>query len=769
MVSRESGGQFPIREILRHVPVFTAVFTFSAGSGLNIPICNIPFDRRSLWGLACLVVLLPLLGVTPDADALTRNIPLRQLGVKETLYLPTVSSQQRVEFTLPPTWRISPGDSYLETEFQHSTELLPDRSWLEIIINEQSVRKIPLTRDNSKSTRVRVPFSGVPLRETNILKYRVEQHYTDKCEDPLDPSLWTQVLPSSHLVIAYTPVLPPVDLSAYPYPMIDSLAYDPAKVRFILPEKYTLSDLQAMTLLNVHLGQSSRKREIHPSLRFSGKGIEDSDNHLILVGTPTDNPEIKHFAGSVLNYRLIENRWAERDTSKAMPERAGLVLFFRHPDKPSRTVTLVTGNTPEGVLQAARFLTTRPRLAELKGTEYAVSENWKPSGNASRAVSRYIEQENRSFIELGFETRQVEKINAPPLTYAIPVVSDFSIASNEIDPPRMTLDLTYSYSPGLNPEFSSLELRFNDRAIANIPLENENGQDQVRTSVVVPNELIGTHNELVAQFHLLPDKYGFCVDNYEDRSWGIIHNDSRFSIGGNVASRLPDVGLVNSTGYPYTRTDNFEGLHVVIPEKATRNLLETVLAVTGRLGRVTLADTDLRLSLDHKLGVPLGRDILIFGTGDIPESARRPFLLNWPAPHAKLFHLDNTQAVRFSDDNLGAYLEQQFIPGNSRRVVTVITGRSPQAFNAVRQLFEDDTRFEAMTLGLIKQVEPWQMSVNTVNEPVPPPAPEPEKKGSLIRQFMDFLKANPLVGILGSVGLLLFFFIIPLILRRGKK
>src|SRR5690606_34102168 len=147
--------------------------------------------------------------------------------------------------------------------------------------------------------------------------------------------------------------------------------------------------------------------------------------------------------------------------------------------------------------------------------------------------------ESRSFKELGFPIADVQKINAPPIVYDLPIMSDFQPGGNA----RLFLDLVYSYSPKLNPRYSSLELRMNDVSIANLPLTSEAGEELKRATVQIPRDLIRAKNELVAQFHLMPDKYGWCVDNYEDESWGRIDDSTRLRIEGAPASRLPDVGL----------------------------------------------------------------------------------------------------------------------------------------------------------------------------------------------------------------------------------
>ena len=247
---------------------------------------------RFLTGL-CLAILISLFAglINLTANATTKKVTLKDLNVEDVIYLPTTTAQREIRFTKPKSWKLS-SNSYIDLSFQHSLLLLPNRSWLQILINDKVVKHIPLTKANAEATRMRVPLPIGELKDFNNLSFRVEQHYADRCEDPLDKSLWTQVLADTEIVLNYNSVLDDLDLAEYPYPIIDPLSYGETAIQYVVPKQMSESDLQALAYTNVHFGQSSHDNEMSTSIAFSGDA-DDGVSHQIYIGTPSSNSGIK--------------------------------------------------------------------------------------------------------------------------------------------------------------------------------------------------------------------------------------------------------------------------------------------------------------------------------------------------------------------------------------------------------------------------------------------------------------------------------------------
>lgn len=696
----------------------------------------------------------------PVAWAATEVVPLERLHVHDVIFLPTVSSQYEMTFTKPKTWQVSSGN--IHVEFQHSHELLPHRSWLQVIVNDKVVKHIPLTKENATGTSLDIPMPVGLLKDFNTLNFRVEQHYADICEDPLDKSLWTQVLPATRLTFNYTPVAPQADLNLYPYPVVDLLTYSPAKVHYVTGNSPNTQTVEAVALLNAHLGQAAQDKVLQSRITFNSTQGPD-DEHVVLVGTPASLNALGSVPMGGGDILLQGGQWVSRQTGQALPPDQGVLLFQVAPGSVQHTVLVVSGNSDAAVLKAAKYLTMQPKAAQLNGPAVAVPEGWNPPGNRTSKVPRYIDTQTRTFRQLGFPIQEVHKINAPPITYHVPVVSDFRKSNG-----KLWLDIVYSYSPDLNPEYSSLELRMNDRSIANIPLTNPQGEQLKRVSIPISNELIKLRNDLVAQFHLMPDKYGWCVDNYVDNAWGKILDDSQFRVEGGVASRLPDVGVLNGTMYPYSQEDSLQKLHVVVPSQASPALLDAMLAFVGRVGRATQADTDLRLTVGQDAGGGGDRHVAVFRmTGEslnLPGGAK----LTWEASGNAL-----TKLLKLSESGEGAWAElgygpaiEQYMAGS--RAISVFTAPNDPSFQVIDRLFETDSIFEELASGLVQQLSILNPEANGVREA----AYHLEKKrgGDWWSDLLHWARNLPWTYIaIGLVCALLFVVVLPALFRRRSQ
>ena len=666
------------------------------------------------------------------AMADTQAVSLKQLDVEDVIYLPTVRSQRVIPFTVPKSWTVKSG-SVLETRFQHSDALIPG-SWLKIMVNDKVLKHIPLTHDNASQTTIKLPLPVGSLKEFNTLTYRVEQHYTHHCEDPVEASLWTQVLPESKLVFHFDKKNLTPDLAVFPYPVIDPTAYGGSRLAYGVSKTPSEKELMAMAYVNLYLGQfAGQRHEVQTRLvqtKTSSFPLNPNEN-LILVGTPESLPGIKAYQGKVKGYSLKNNQWVYDKDKKPLADGDGLVLLINHPHHKGQWITLVTGNTPEGVFQAARYLTTLPKDPEMKGAMAFVGQPWMPNSVEATVPPQYIENETRTIAQLGYDTTTVQKINAPPIVMDVPVVTRF----RETDA-QLNLDVVYSYSPKLNPQFSSLEILMNDRSVANVPLTDPQGETSQEASIPVPVELIQPHNKVVAQFHLFSDKHGRCVDTYKDETWGTLHKDTAFVVQGQPASLLPNVGLLNKTGFPYTRRNNFETTHIALPQSPSQQVLETLLATTTRLGRSTKGETDIRFTLSlgsSQTDSPQAKNknLLVLSSlldsaaanalgiisleGMSEEEKTGPFELGWKQGTVttlkRLFKQPGQYKASLEDIGTAGYLVQQ---AAGDKVKTYLVGQTANAFLSLDTLFETDVAFQKLSDGGIKQIFGKDARMNTV-------------------------------------------------------
>jgi hypothetical protein len=663
------------------------------------------------------IALLLLSTLCAPAWALT--VPLSQLSSsgQDSIYLPTIRSQQIVPLTRPETWQLAPS-SKLILGFQHSHEL--KRSWLQVLVNGKVIRHIALTPQNAEGTQVDIPLPVQSLKAFNELAFRVEQHYTDKCEDPLDPSLWTQILPTTRVVLDYQEVAPQRELSRYPLPLFDGLRYGPQTVAVWGPH----SALQPAARVVAGLAQLTAGK---PFKTVWTEAL--TAQNTLVVATASELPANL----SVPN--LQGGQWVVN--GQTLPPEAGVLALVPNPNNPKATVLVVSGNSPNGLLRAASALTVSPPPEFMGGAFAVVPAEWSaPSGLAQKP--QLLDKEGRRFSELGYGVQAVEKINAAPIVYNVPAVGQYE---------KLWLDLAFSYSPGLNPRYSSLELRLNDRSLANIPLTNPQGETQKRVTLPIATELIQANNTLVAQFHLLPDKYGFCVDNYEDKALGKIHDDSALRPEGTVKIASPTLSHLAARAYPYSQSNDFSQVHLVVPESPSLDVRNLALAVSARLGRVTQPSA---------AGIALT-------VGAQADTGRHQFWLTSQTPDGAGLKLLDALGKQLNWAEGGTVTLQEVAPGafaeqtqNGDKVTTRLLARDAAGYRALSHLFEDDTAFnQFQSQGSVARLSPGSGLLNLVNVPV------------AAAGWLPWLEQWPWTWILGAMVLgVIALFVLPWLFRR---
>jgi cellulose synthase operon protein B len=663
--------------------------------------------------IALVLLLVPYSSLA--AMALSQKVSVKQLGSEAAIYLPTIHAQREFGFTRPRDWTVQ--SAVAEVTLQHSQQLI-DGSWLQVIVNDKVLTHVPLTKANTNGTKLKVPVPASLLKDLNRISYRVEQHYSKKCEDPVDPSLWTTLLDDSGLVFNYTAKTPKLSFQQFPYPVVDNLAYKPVALRYVLPQAPTGEALEAAALLNVVFAQERRAEALVTHVQLGNEAIPKTatPEQVIMVGTPaTLGAAGAGFLRQLKldGFKLQGDVWQEANGTP-LRDNDALVGLAPNPLHAGQVVLVVTGNTPQAVLNGARFLAQRPKQQTLDGSTMIVPSNWAPAGGGVMEAASYIEKESRSLAELGFGVQSVEKITAPPLSFNIPVVTDFMSSGA-----NLVLDLNYSYGPLLNPKYSSLELRLNDRSLANVPLTNEAGQERANTQITIPRDLLKTGNNFVAQFHLMPDKYGFCVDKYDDKAWAKIHEDSRLLVQGNPTSKLPDVSLLSlGRGYPYTLKTDLSETQILLGG-TSKAQLEALMAVTSRLGRFASgkASPALEVGLLGAGGAApdFGKHLVLIDEGEqVPSNIESALQLAFnkvgAAANINFKGPVTTVSVSQAAKPNAALLEMGMTNGN--RVVTRFSGSSPEALNTLAALLENDTAFESLQSGKISRVANMDLNVS---------------------------------------------------------
>lgn len=645
------------------------------------------------------------------------RINMKDMGDEQGFTLKTVKTERQYHFTKPQGWKVLPS-SVVHVSFQHSPTLLEKRSALNVLLNNRILKTIPLDKSNVTPTQLDIAIPPALLKDHNVLAFQVDQHYTLDCEDPFSAELWTTILPDTTMRLDYQPLPVKPDLAAFPYPLLDELnTYAPSKIGFTLPDSLSDASLEALGIVMVHIGQRNSWREYEPFLvSSSNSGSGDS---LVLVGTPSENPAIESLGGSG-DVHVSGGKFVDA-SGVALPDTYGVIQLIPNPNTPSKAVLVVSGNGPEGVKMAAKTLAQNPSNRLLVGRSAIIKEFQPGPEHPFRAWDGFIQHSGDTFHNLGMETQSARGITALPILYKVKKMPDLFLPGQR----KVKIHTIYSYASQIMNEQSKLEVKLNGKPIKSVPLNNPKGETLAEMTFEVPTEEFFTYNDLEYQFHLFPEKYDACRFVTDVHIWGTIHNTSWVELPGEVKTPVPDVGLVNDGGFPFTAYQDLSHVAVVMPKQATDGDKEVMIQTLSRLGRESASRRGISIRAFHADSLPGDvrgdSHLIVIGNKD-----RNP-LLNELRSKSRLVVEEKWTELRTPDGKViemgyspdQGLVEQMLSPWNDKRVVLILNGETDTALNRIAQLFAYDKWFSAIEQGnlvVVNSEGPKSLTVLTKGE-----------------------------------------------------
>ncbi|MBY0578103.1 MAG: UDP-forming cellulose synthase catalytic subunit [Burkholderiales bacterium] len=318
----------------------------------------------------------------------------------------------RVNFRVSPdifTWH-SKGVP-VDIKFRYTPQQSPTKSTLNININDEFVRSVPLGRKMSGelSEEVMLPVLQKGLVTTRqvlfIPPYQVgadnqlQFHYyfeyrkEGECRDAILDNLRGAVDPDSTL-----------DFSKFPhYAAMPNLAYfanagfpytrlaDLAETAFVMPERPSPAEIETYLTLLGHMGNSTG----YPATRMAVVRAEEADNlkerDIIVIGTRADAPLLKSWTqympfGMLDGQRRVNlpspfqrllARWEGRDIDENTRKAGelvlqgsgmlGAVMAFESPVDKGRSVVVITGDNDASLLNAAKPFYDAEKIRKIQG------------------------------------------------------------------------------------------------------------------------------------------------------------------------------------------------------------------------------------------------------------------------------------------------------------------------------------------------------------------------------------------------------------------
>ncbi len=595
----------------------------------------IPFLVPTTWAEEKVVVIdgdTQVLEDTPAEPAEfvpTYSATLKQLGANYTLHLRGIEGSDGVSFDIRADQVVT--KARVNLEYSYSPALLSDLSHINVMVNDQVAVSLPVPTEEAGSLQRQVV--DIPphlVTEFNRLTLQLIGHYTMMCEDPLHSSLWAKVSNSSTLELETTQIVLPDDLSKLPLPFFDGRDPRTLELPFVFASTPDNLALEAAGAVSSWFGALASYRGAHFPVAL-GQLPEKGNAIVLIVGSAI-------VAG-------VEVVGEERPT----------LTLVSNPNDPYGKLLVLAGRDGEQLKQAAHALVSGTpvlsgptaridRINSLQSRKPYDAPNCLPSDRP---------------VQLGelLEAKRLSVSGYSPGTINLPMRLPPDLFNWREE--GVPLHLKYRYTPQPVSTNSSLLISVGDKFIKSLPLPSQESlkDDESLLAKLQHDDSLLREAELLLPLNSLPlqsalqlrfmydyIKQGECRDIIIDNMRGTIEPDSTLDLSGyEHFIAMPNLGVFQSSGFPFTRMADLAETAVVMPENAGAEEFSLYLDVLGRFGDSTgLPTTAVTVTQGVDDAQLKDKDLLI-----LAAAGNQPLLQRWadklPA------HLSGDSSFELSD------------------------------------------------------------------------------------------------------------------------
>lgn len=620
----------------------------------------------------------------------TFSATLKQLGANYPMHLRGIEGSDSVSFDVRADQVVT--KARVNLEYSYSPALLSDLSQINVMVNDQVAASLPVPKETAGTLQQQqVEIPAHLITEFNRLTLQLIGHYTMMCEDPLHSSLWAKISNTSQLELETTQIALPDDLAKLPLPFFDGRDSRALELPFVFAASPDNRTLEAAGAVSSWFGALASYR----GARFpvSLAQLPSKGNAIVLlVGSAT-----------VAGIEIAQND-------------APSLALMGNPNDPFGKLLVIAGRDGEQVKQAALALVSGSqvlagasariqRIDNLQARKPYDAPNWLPSDRP---------------VQLGelSDAKRLSVSGYDPGTISLPMRLPPDLFNwREKGVP---LHLKYRYTPQPVSTNSSLLISVSGKFIKSLPLPSqENLKDESLLAKLQQDESLLQETELRLPLDSLPlqsalqlrfmydyIKQGDCRDIIIDNMRGTIEPDSTLDLSGyEHFIAMPNLGVFQSSGFPFTRMADLADTAVVMPDGAGVDEFSLYLDVLGRFGdstglpatAVTVAQGDADEPLE-------GKDLLVLASGGnqpllqrwadlLPASldGQSSFELsdlvhrmrNWVGSDSRANQRQARNSLALGTGGAGAYLTGFESPLDSERSVVVIAAASPDKLGDV--------------------------------------------------------------------------------------
>lgn len=251
----------------------------------------------------------------------------------------------------------------LDLDLSHSNEAAQGQSQARVYLNGLTIGTILLSDASAEPGRIHIDLPVKDFRPgDNYLRFTFDLRLAAATCDPQNRAAWATVMNTTQLSILTAARAPQPTLGDFPQPFSDL-----ESAILVLPDTPDLQTLERVARLAVLLGQNAQPEARPPAVLTASSfdAASQSKRHLILIGTPQQNPALRA-ANNLLPqpFNAEGTRLAPgygRASSSGLFDivsrenqalATGLVETARLPWEPDHRILAITGTNPDSFLDA---------------------------------------------------------------------------------------------------------------------------------------------------------------------------------------------------------------------------------------------------------------------------------------------------------------------------------------------------------------------------------------------------------------------------------
>lgn len=492
-----------------------------------------------------------------SAGTMSRTWTLAGLGDKKGLRLTGVDGVQTVVVSVPPDRVV--GNADMTLRYHTSPGLLPGISQVNVLLNGEVVRSIPVAVNQTTGTVQSVSFAINPnlFTQYNHLGFQLIGHYSTQCENPSNSTLWATISPSTSLQINGARLAVSNNLKQLPAPFFYKSLQGRLKLPFVFFTQPGATTEKAAGIVASWFGDLASYRGADFPVTM---GTLPATGNAVVFATSSDLPPVEGL------------------TTVTRP----MIAISTNPNDAYGKILWVLGTNSREVVTAARALVLGSTV--LSGSSSSIQHITMPALSKPDAAPRWLPSARpvRLSSLADYYPMSVTGTGTIPFTFYLPP-SLFLWHQDGVP-----IDIHYGYNSVPIAANSTLNIDTNGTYVHAFSLQAGAHRQQRHKTLTFPASVLTPYaNTMAATFYFVPVK-GKCTETNVYNAAGSIYPNSTINLSGIPHYvRMPDLSVWMNGGYPFTRYADLSKTAVVLPSGAGTNVLHTYLNVMGLFGQET--------------------------------------------------------------------------------------------------------------------------------------------------------------------------------------